>query len=100
MWIAATAAGLFAGAGLIIAIGAQNAFVLRQGLQQRHVGRVVLACAGADMKRPAIMSAPAASAVLRSILPPPEKFRESVIAFQSELCRVNPMSGSPAICAA
>ncbi|PSD48481.1 amino acid transporter, partial [Stenotrophomonas maltophilia] len=49
MWIAATAAGLFAGAGLIIAIGAQNAFVLRQGLQQRHVGRVVLACAGADI---------------------------------------------------
>ena len=30
MWIAATVAGLFAGAGLIIAIGAQNAFVLRQ----------------------------------------------------------------------
>jgi L-lysine exporter family protein LysE/ArgO len=49
MWIAATVAGLFAGAGLIIAIGAQNAFVLRQGLQQRHVGRVVLACAGADI---------------------------------------------------
>lgn len=49
MWITAFAAGLFAGAGLIIAIGAQNAFVLRQGLQQRHVGRVVLACAGADI---------------------------------------------------
>ncbi|MEN5390337.1 LysE family transporter [[Pseudomonas] hibiscicola] len=49
MWIAATAAGLFAGAGLIIAIGAQNGFVLRQGLQQRHVGKVVLACAGADI---------------------------------------------------
>ena len=38
MWIAAAAAGLFAAAGLIIAIGAQNACVLRQGLQQRHVG--------------------------------------------------------------
>lgn len=49
MWITAFAAGLFAGAGLIIAIGAQNAFVLRQGLQRRHVGRVVLACAGADV---------------------------------------------------
>jgi len=49
MWIAATAAGLFAGAALIIAIGAQNAFVLRQGLQQHHVGTVVLACAGADI---------------------------------------------------
>ena len=50
MWIAATAAGLFAGVGLIIAIGAQNAFVLRQGLQQRHVGGVVLACAGATSR--------------------------------------------------
>ncbi|OBU69682.1 amino acid transporter [Stenotrophomonas maltophilia] len=49
MWISAAAAGLIAGAGLIIAIGAQNAFVLRQGLQGRHVGTVVLACAGADI---------------------------------------------------
>ncbi|QZN82040.1 LysE/ArgO family amino acid transporter [Stenotrophomonas sp. DR822] len=48
MWIAAALAGLFAGAGLIIAIGAQNAFVLRQGLQRRYVGMVVLACMGAD----------------------------------------------------
>lgn len=48
MWSAALA-GLIAGAGLIIAIGAQNAFVLRQGLQRRHVGRVVLVCMGADM---------------------------------------------------
>ncbi|WP_340567982.1 LysE family transporter [Stenotrophomonas sp. G106K1] len=46
MWIAAALAGLFAGAGLIIAIGAQNAFVLRQGLQRRYVGMVVLACMG------------------------------------------------------
>ncbi len=42
-------AGLAAGAGLIIAIGAQNAFVLRQGLQRRHVGPVVLVCILADM---------------------------------------------------
>lgn len=49
MWIAATLAGLFAGAGLIIAIGAQNAFVLRQGLQRRYVGMVVMACMGADI---------------------------------------------------
>lgn len=49
MWITAALAGLFAGAGLIIAIGAQNAFVLRQGLQRRHVGVVVLACMGADI---------------------------------------------------
>ncbi|SFR89409.1 L-lysine exporter family protein LysE/ArgO [Dyella sp. OK004] len=42
-------AGLAAGAGLIIAIGAQNAFVLRQGLQRRHVGSVVLVCVLADV---------------------------------------------------
>ncbi len=34
-------AGFTTGAGLIIAIGAQNAFVLRQGLQRCHVGMVV-----------------------------------------------------------
>jgi L-lysine exporter family protein LysE/ArgO len=49
MWFTAALAGLFAGAGLIIAIGAQNAFVLRQGLQRRYVGTVVLACMGADI---------------------------------------------------
>jgi len=42
-------AGLVAGAGLIIAIGAQNAFVLRQGLQRRYVGSVVLVCVLADV---------------------------------------------------
>jgi L-lysine exporter family protein LysE/ArgO len=34
--------------GLIVAIGAQNAFVLRQGLRREHVGTVVLFCAAAD----------------------------------------------------
>jgi L-lysine exporter family protein LysE/ArgO len=34
--------------GLIVAIGAQNAFVLRQGLRREHVGSVVLFCAAAD----------------------------------------------------
>lgn len=33
---------------LIMAIGAQNAFVLRQGLKQEHVLAVVLACALSD----------------------------------------------------
>jgi L-lysine exporter family protein LysE/ArgO len=33
---------------LIVAIGAQNAFVLRQGLRREHVGPLVLACAGSD----------------------------------------------------
>ncbi|NCT66698.1 MAG: LysE family transporter [Rhodanobacteraceae bacterium] len=49
MQMSAYLAGLAAGAGLIIAIGAQNAFVLRQGLQQRHVGAVVLVCVLADV---------------------------------------------------
>lgn len=34
--------------GLIVAIGAQNAFVLRQGLRREHVGSVVMFCAVAD----------------------------------------------------
>ncbi|MEK8052692.1 LysE family transporter [Ideonella sp. DXS22W] len=34
--------------GLIVAIGAQNAFVLRQGLRREHVGSVVALCAAAD----------------------------------------------------
>ena len=40
--------GLFLSLGLIVAIGAQNAFVLRQGLRREHVGSVVLFCALAD----------------------------------------------------
>lgn len=40
--------GLVLVAGLIVAIGAQNAFVLRQGLLRQHVGLVVLFCALAD----------------------------------------------------
>jgi L-lysine exporter family protein LysE/ArgO len=49
MQTSAYLAGLGAGAGLIIAIGAQNAFVLRQGLQRRFVGEVVLICVLCDM---------------------------------------------------
>lgn len=48
---AATAAGLqgfVAMAGLIVAIGAQNALVLRQGLARRHVGLVVAVCTLSD----------------------------------------------------
>jgi len=40
--------GLVLSFGLIVAIGAQNAFVLRQGLRREHVGTVVLFCAAAD----------------------------------------------------
>ncbi|HTH14033.1 MAG TPA: LysE/ArgO family amino acid transporter [Spirochaetia bacterium] len=41
--------GLGLGASLIIAIGAQNAFVLRQGLQRQHVFLSAAFCALADL---------------------------------------------------
>lgn len=40
--------GLLTGLSLIIAIGAQNAFVIRQGLSRSHVLLVVLICAASD----------------------------------------------------
>ncbi|MFY7866346.1 LysE/ArgO family amino acid transporter [Roseateles sp.] len=40
--------GLGLGLSLIMAIGAQNAFVLRQGLRREHVLMIVLCCALAD----------------------------------------------------
>lgn len=42
-------AGLVTGLTLIVAIGAQNAFVLRQGLAREHVGVVVAICALSDV---------------------------------------------------
>ena len=42
------AAGFGFGLSLIIAIGAQNAYVLRQGLRREHVLAVVLVCAASD----------------------------------------------------
>ncbi|WP_378147173.1 LysE/ArgO family amino acid transporter [Cnuibacter sp. UC19_7] len=44
----AAVAGLGFGLSLIVAIGAQNAFVLRQGLLRSHVGAVVMICALSD----------------------------------------------------
>jgi len=41
-------AGLSVGLSLIVAIGAQNAFVLRQGLKGEHVFAVCLVCALSD----------------------------------------------------
>lgn len=49
MLLSSASAGFITGAGLIIAIGAQNAFVLRQGLQRSHVGLVVAVCALSDI---------------------------------------------------
>ncbi|NYI57911.1 LysE/ArgO family amino acid transporter [Cellulomonas soli] len=46
--VPAAVAGLLTGLSLIVAIGAQNAFVLRQGIRREHVLPVVLVCAGAD----------------------------------------------------
>lgn len=40
--------GFLTGLSLILAIGAQNAFVLRQGLRHEHVLAVVLTCALSD----------------------------------------------------
>ena len=45
----ALVAGLLTGLSLIVAIGAQNAFVLRQGLLRQHVGPVVAVCAISDL---------------------------------------------------
>jgi L-lysine exporter family protein LysE/ArgO len=45
----AAAAGLGLGLSLIVAIGAQNAFVLRQGLRTEHVAVVVAVCALSDV---------------------------------------------------
>jgi L-lysine exporter family protein LysE/ArgO len=45
----AFATGLALGGSLIIAIGAQNAFVLRQGLRREHVAAVVAVCALLDI---------------------------------------------------
>jgi L-lysine exporter family protein LysE/ArgO len=42
-------AGFAASAVLILAIGAQNAFVLRQGLRREHVAPVVIVCALSDL---------------------------------------------------
>jgi L-lysine exporter family protein LysE/ArgO len=61
-------------AGLIVAIGAQNAFVLRHGLLRSHVGAVVSLCALSDWALTAlgvfglgslVASSPAASEFLR-----------------------------------
>lgn len=44
MLAGAAAQGFLLGGGLIIAIGAQNAYVLRQGLRRRHVFAVATVC--------------------------------------------------------
>jgi L-lysine exporter family protein LysE/ArgO len=46
--VTALLAGLGLGLSLIIAIGAQNLFVLRQGIRREHVLAVVLVCGASD----------------------------------------------------
>ncbi|MEH6836719.1 MULTISPECIES: LysE/ArgO family amino acid transporter [Falsihalocynthiibacter] len=41
-------AGFVTSLSLILAIGAQNAFILRQGIRRSHVLPLVIACAGSD----------------------------------------------------
>ena len=47
--LASALAGFAASVVLIVAIGAQNAFVLRQGLRREHVLPVVVVCAVSDL---------------------------------------------------
>ena len=70
----AVSSGLVTGLSLIVAIGAQNAFVLRQGLRRHHVQLVVGVCALSDLALilagvagigPIIERAPGALTVLR-----------------------------------
>jgi L-lysine exporter family protein LysE/ArgO len=56
-------AGLGLQASLIVAIGPQNAFVLRQGLRREHVGPVVALCIAADAALIALGAAGVSAAV-------------------------------------
>lgn len=47
--LSSLASGFALMASLIVAVGAQNTFVLRQGLRREHVGAVVLFCIAADV---------------------------------------------------
>jgi len=47
--VTALLAGLLTGLSLIVAIGAQNAYVLRMGLLRQHVGLIVLICVASDI---------------------------------------------------
>lgn len=77
--ISAFGTGFALGLTLIVAIGAQNAFVLRQGLRREHVGSIVAFCACSDAlliaagvsglgalvgERPALSQAMAAAGVI------------------------------------
>lgn len=58
-------AGLSFGLGLIVAIGAQNAYVLRQGIQREHIGLVVAICVISDVLLIAVGAAGVGAAIAR-----------------------------------
>jgi L-lysine exporter family protein LysE/ArgO len=47
--LAAWLSGLATGLGLFAAVGAQSAFILRQGVMRAHVGSVLAVCAASDV---------------------------------------------------
>ncbi|WP_257210329.1 LysE/ArgO family amino acid transporter [Actinomyces ruminis] len=47
--LAPAVTGFATGLGLIVAIGAQNAWVLRQGVRRQHIGLVIAICALSDL---------------------------------------------------
>lgn len=49
MFVSVFSQGLAVSLGLIVAIGSQNAFVLRQGLRKEHIGSVVIFCIVAEV---------------------------------------------------
>ncbi len=49
MFVSSLATGFTTGAGLIVCIGSQNAFALRQGLLKSHVGLVAAVCIISDV---------------------------------------------------
>ncbi len=48
-WLLSSASGLAMGLSLIVSIGAQNAFILRQGIRREHVLPVVAVCIASDV---------------------------------------------------
>ena len=46
--LTAAISGLLFSWSLVVAIGAQNTFVIRQGLHRNRIGTVVALCAGSD----------------------------------------------------
>lgn len=46
--LAVWASGLFTGIGLFAVVGAQSAFILRQGIARNHIGAIIATCAVID----------------------------------------------------